>query len=123
MTVQEVLDGLTQERGVLGALVVTEDGVVAAQSGVTAEEGDRMGAVATEFLRQCRRHLRTVGLYDTRVFVLEAEHGRLMVQDLEAALLVVLLERRLRLEGHLFALAGAARRLRRLRRLAARIGT
>ena len=116
---QDVLDRLSQEMGVRGSLVVTDDGVVAAASLVREEDRDLLGALATDISMKVKTALREGGLQGHKRLVLDAEYGRIVLYDLEVASLVVVLDRTINADATMIEIESAAARIRRLGRLCA----
>jgi predicted regulator of Ras-like GTPase activity (Roadblock/LC7/MglB family) len=73
-----VLDALTRQRGVTGALVVSEsDGIVVDARLRIGERGDRLAALAASLYRKARLSASAAGLGAVGFLQMEAERGRL----------------------------------------------
>jgi predicted regulator of Ras-like GTPase activity (Roadblock/LC7/MglB family) len=73
-----LLDGLTRQRGVSAALVVSEsDGIVVDGRVRVGERGDRVAALAASLYRKARLSAAAAGLGGVGFFQMEAHEGRL----------------------------------------------
>lgn len=89
-----VLDGLTRQRGVSAALVVSEnDGIVVDARLRIGERGDRVAALAASLYRKARLSAEAAGLAQVGFLQLEAERGRLCAVGRGDLVLVVVAAR------------------------------
>ncbi len=103
-----VLDGLAARPGVLGVLVLTDDGLSVAQAGnePAAEELAAVGSTALLQLVQLGRSTRQGAL---QLGVIEFETGRVVIQPVPGgAALLLLVRRDLNVGTLLFELTGIA---------------
>lgn len=120
--IEEVLDRLSGEAGVIGSLVLTPDGLMVAhrvgQPGERIDDdldADRIAAIAGDAITRLRRALAPAAEgaaagFDR--FVLEAAFGKLVIVDVGRAALVVVTDRRIDLEMTRIAIEHAAFKLK-----------
>ncbi|MCE2940541.1 MAG: roadblock/LC7 domain-containing protein [Gemmatimonadota bacterium] len=90
---QPVLGGLIRQRGVTGALVVSEhDGIVVDQVVQVGVRGDVVAALAASLYRRARQAATSAGFGETGVLQLDAETGRVCAVGRGDLVLVVVTE-------------------------------
>jgi len=97
---REILEDLKQEKGVIGSMVITPDGImVSAALGPDLEE-DRMAAIVSSLLvavRRCLTELSAPGSLSS--CSLSARQGKILFFDMENSFLVVVAEAGVRLDS------------------------
>lgn len=86
---QEILQELNQHAGIIGSLVVTQDGMVVAQALRQDMDPDRIAAIASGVILSTTKALTPLGGEDLSRYVLTATAGRMMFIDIGIAFLVV----------------------------------
>lgn len=88
-----MLDGLTRQRGVTAALVVSErDGIVVDSNLQIGQSGDRVAALAASLYRKARLSASAAGLGAVSFMQLEAPAGRICAVGGGSLVLVVVAE-------------------------------
>jgi predicted regulator of Ras-like GTPase activity (Roadblock/LC7/MglB family) len=89
----DILDGLTRQRGVTAALVVSErDGIVVESNLQIGQSGDRVAALAASLYRKARLSARAAGMGAVSFMQLEAPGGRICAVGGGELVLVVVAE-------------------------------
>lgn len=102
------LDGLASRPGVLGVLVLTDDGLCVAQSG-SDPSADELAAVGSTALRQLVQLGESTRQGSLQLSVIEYETGRVIIHPVrDGASLLLLVRRDLNVGTLLFELAGEA---------------
>ena len=90
---ESILDGLTRQRWVTAALVVSErDGIVIESNLQIGQSGDRMAALAASLYRKARMSAKAAGLGAVAFMQLEAPKGRICAVGGGDLVLVVVAE-------------------------------
>lgn len=112
----DLLNELARVSGVRGAAVATTDGIVAA-SRLQGRYRDDVVVGLTSFLISTTH--RAIGIESAKVlrFHLHSTHGKLLVEDLGSAYLVVITDQFARLEAVRVEIEDIARRMRRATRV------
>lgn len=113
----EVLDGLCERPGILGALVATTDGMVVTSRMGDGLDEDAAAALVSSLLQGTGRLLRDCGGPRMERMVLRASRGKIVISDLQNAYLVVVTDGHIDLDQGLLDIESAARQLRRLGRI------
>ncbi|MCR9245701.1 MAG: roadblock/LC7 domain-containing protein [bacterium] len=90
--IQDALRDLHHRSGIKGAVVVTLDGLVAAESLDDRYPGDVVGGLASFLLMTLNRSLKEGGLGGCDQFLLHATHGKVILKALDDAYLVCLFD-------------------------------
>jgi len=107
-TLTTLLDDLSTRPGVLGALVLTDDGLAVAQAG-SDPAGEELAAVGSTVLLQLVQLGESTRQGALQLGVVEYETGRVVIQPLRGgATLLLLVRRDLNVGTLLFELAGDA---------------
>lgn len=103
-----LLEGLAARPGVLGALVLSDDGLPVAQAG-NDPAADELAAVGSTALRQLVQLGRSTGQGSLRLGVVEYESGRVVIHPVrDGASLLLLVRRDLNVGTLLFQLPADA---------------
>jgi predicted regulator of Ras-like GTPase activity (Roadblock/LC7/MglB family) len=87
---ESILDGLTRQRWVTAALVVSEqDGIVVESNLQIGQSGDRMAALAASLYRKARLSAKAAGLGAVSFMQLQAPNGRICAVGAGDLVLVV----------------------------------
>lgn len=115
----QVLEQLSGEVGIRGALLVARDGIPIASSAIRGVDQDTVCAITSALLLTLKSSLsRLCPSGDFSKFVLTTAHGRLVFVDAECdAFLVVLTDKNINLDVTELALSAAAHRIRKLTEL------
>lgn len=108
---RKILKQLNQEVGVKGSLVAGPDGlVVMAELGEELED-DIVAAMASNTIRTTKQALELLGSKRFDRFVLIAPHGRIVLVDIDPAILLVVTDKNINIDHTIMAINGAAHRL------------
>lgn len=116
-SIQESLNDLRRSAGVKGCVLITDDGLIVAET-LDARFRDDVVAGLTSYLAMVtNKALREAGLESFDQFVLHATHGKAVFLSIENSFLVVLLDQFADLDASRAEIQGTAQRLRRAARL------
>lgn len=105
---KEILEGLNQEAGVIGSMVVTTDGmVVASKLGPSLDE-DTVAALAAYMLSSVKKAMSIVGEQTTSQFEVTSDFGRMIFLDVGPAYLVVVTHQSINVDQTMIAIRSAA---------------
>lgn len=111
---RDVLNQLTDRIGVRGALVMSGDGVLVAESLGPHLEAEPVAALAAQVSARAAKASASLGLGTTRRIILSALFGRLVLVPLDELVLVVVTEPGLALDRTLLEIEGPAQRIHQL---------
>lgn len=111
---KDVLEGLNQEVGVKGSMVVTRDGVVVAAEIPPPLNSDVVGAIASDSIRRINSALDDLGSNEFMRFFFRSTFGRMMFIETGEAYLVVVLDKDINVDFTMLAVASVARKIRNL---------
>ena len=111
-----VLEQLSSEVGVRGAMLVARDGFPIASSPMRGVDGDTIAAITSGVLQGIAAGLGGLGKSPRFTkFVLSTAHGRLVFVDAECdAYIVAITDKSLNIDVALLEMSGAAKRIRRM---------
>jgi predicted regulator of Ras-like GTPase activity (Roadblock/LC7/MglB family) len=115
--IHDTVAELRRIAGVKGAAVITNDGLVAAESLDARYRSDVIAGLTSYLLMSTNRSLREGGLGDCSQFVMHATHGKAVLIGLEESFLVVLFDQFADLQTARKELQEAAQRIRRTSRI------
>ncbi len=111
----KLLEGLNEVAGIMGSMVVTDDGiVVSAALGDTLEEAT-VAAVSSSMISSSKRALGVLGHEDFTRFVVTSTWGRMVFVDIQIAFLIVITFPNIELDAILIEIESAAYRIRNRR--------
>ena len=116
-SIQENLNDLRRAPGVKGCVLLTEDGLVVAQSLDARFRDDVVAGLASYLVMTSTRALGEAGLERFETFSLHATHGKAVFACMEGSFLVVLLDQFADLDGCRSEIQGTMQRLRRLAKM------
>jgi predicted regulator of Ras-like GTPase activity (Roadblock/LC7/MglB family) len=116
-SIQETINDLRRSPGIKGCMLVTDDGLVVAET-LDARFRDDVVAGLTSYLTMVtNKALVEAGLEPFEQFVLHATHGKAVFHSLDKAFLVVLLDQFADVEGSRNEIMATVQRLRRTAKL------
>ncbi len=115
--IQETLEDLRRTNGVKACMVLTNDGLVVAQSLGARFREDIVAGLSSYLAMTTNKALEEGGLGKFESFTLHAAHGKSVFHDIGEAVLVVLLDQFADLDGSRREIQSAAQRLRRSARI------
>ena len=115
--IQELLVDLRRLQGVVGACVVTPDGMMAASDLDEHFDDDAISGLVSFLTSTTNRALAEMAQNGLSRFTMHTTHGKLVIDDADSAYLVVITDQFLDLETVLHEVDDATRRLRRLWRI------
>lgn len=110
---KDILQELNMAVGVMGSMVVTKDGILAAAELGKELNSDAVAALACNFVINTTRHLEQVERDAFQLFILKATNGKLVLMDCGTAYLVVVANRRIQLNLTIIDLRKAALKLKK----------
>jgi len=109
--VQKILAELNSTPGILGSIVVTDDGmVVAADLGPNLDQ-DTVAALAANMIQRTKRSLQNIGETSVKRYVLSAGYGKLVFADIGIAFLVVVTNQNIDVNHLLVEITSAGNRI------------
>lgn len=114
---QHVLEELGDKVGVIGSILVGEDGVVVASAMSATLDEDRVAALANTVILSARLALEQNGIRGLRSLVLLADYGKVFLQDIGIGFLVVVTQKDISLGSAEIEVKSAARKLVQMARL------
>lgn len=112
-SIQDSLNDLRRADGVKACMLLTNDGLVVAESMGNKFRDDIVAGLASYLSMTTNKALTEAGLAHFDTFTLHAAHGKSVLVDLGEAFLVVLLDQFADLEQSRGEIQGTAQRLRR----------
>ncbi|MEM7165706.1 MAG: roadblock/LC7 domain-containing protein [Planctomycetota bacterium] len=110
---KDLLQPLNKIPGVIGSMVITQDGIMVADATGPELREDAVAALSSALTMTLKRSLETLGSTGgSDEMVLNAEKGKLLFLDLGQAYLVVITRPNLRLETGMVEVRGIANKLR-----------
>ena len=86
---QKILAELNATPGIIGSLVVTDDGMVVASALSPDLDQEVVAALTANMIRLTKRSMRSIGETSVKRYMLSASHGRMVFHDIGIAFLVV----------------------------------
>ena len=114
---EEILQRLSEEEGVKGSLVVTQDGIVVAGNLKSDVRKDVVGALSSFLIAATDRCLQRGRLGALGRMMMTATHGKLVILALKGYFLVTLTDQFADMERTLEAVNMAASKLRKVTRI------
>ncbi len=114
---KDVLHELNGHVGVKGGLVVTPDGMVVASEFSPDLDAETTAALVSGLITGLRGVLRISSAAPLQRMLLTATRGRIAIESIGNAFLVVLTDQHLNLDRTLLEIRSAARRLQRMARI------
>lgn len=105
---QDILQELNQNVGILGSIVISTDGMVIAQALGPELDGDVLAAIASRVIMSTKRALSALGSEDLTKYIISSRHGRMMLIDIDIAYLVVVTNQNVDLSQTLVEIDSAA---------------
>lgn len=115
--IQELLVDLRRQQGVIGACVVTPDGMMAASDLDERFDDDAVAGLISFLTSTTNRALADMPPGGMSRFTMHTTHGKVIIDDAENAYLVVITDQFLDLDQVTHEVDDATRRLRRLWRI------
>jgi predicted regulator of Ras-like GTPase activity (Roadblock/LC7/MglB family) len=100
----EILQELNKEVGVIGSLVVTKDGIVAASALGPHLDSDTVGALASNVIIATKQAMAIMGDDTSYRFILASSHGKMVFEDIGIAYLVCVTHQNIALDQILLAI-------------------
>ncbi len=110
-----ILEELNKEIGVIGSLVVTQDGIVVASALGPDLDDDTVAALASNAIIAAKKAMAQLGDNNCYRFILTAVHGKMVFEDIGIAYLVVVTHQNIPLGQTQIAIKGAAYKIRHRR--------
>jgi predicted regulator of Ras-like GTPase activity (Roadblock/LC7/MglB family) len=105
---KDILNRLNRGVGVRGSMIVTAEGIIVASELGKDLEDSRVAAIASQVILKTQEALAEIDLRKFSQFVLTAVHGKMVIQDIGEAFLVVLTDKAINLDHTLIEIKGAA---------------
>jgi predicted regulator of Ras-like GTPase activity (Roadblock/LC7/MglB family) len=110
-----ILEDLNKEVGIVGSLVVTQDGIVVASALGPDLDDDTVAALASNAIISAKKGMAMLGDDNCYRFALTAAHGKMVFEDIGIAYLVVVTHQNISLSQTQIAIKGAAYKIRHRR--------
>ena len=104
---QQIIKELNENVGILGSMVITDDGMVVAQSLGPDLKGEVVAAIASNVIRGTKRALGQLGAEDIDKYQMNSKHGRMMFVNLGNAFLVVVTNQNIDISNTLLEIESA----------------
>ncbi len=104
----EILKRLNRGIGVRGSMIVTVDGIIVASEMGQDLEDSRVAAIVSNVIQRTQEALVAVELKHFSQYILTAVHGKMVIQDIGNAFLVVITDKGINLDHTLIEIKGAA---------------
>jgi predicted regulator of Ras-like GTPase activity (Roadblock/LC7/MglB family) len=114
--IQDLVEELTQVNGVRGATVTTNDGIMVASS-LQGRYSDDVVVGLASFLISTTHRAMDSARGDVRRITLHATHGKLVLEEIGDAYLIVITDQFARMDSLKAEISDVCRRLRRVARL------
>jgi predicted regulator of Ras-like GTPase activity (Roadblock/LC7/MglB family) len=115
---REVLRRLNATAGVKGSLVLTPDGIVVISDLSPELDGETTAALVGNVVTQTMRLLEVGEFNGMEQMILTASRGKIVIQNLDNCLLVVVTNQFINLDVTLLEISSAAKLIKRLGRIA-----
>jgi predicted regulator of Ras-like GTPase activity (Roadblock/LC7/MglB family) len=110
---KKLLEGLNENIGIRGSLIMTLDGVVV-EACLGGLDEETIAALASSLLQTLTRPVSSFEIGKVARFSLSAKHGRLIFEIMESLVLVVVTDKNIDLDITSLEIAGLAKRLQRM---------
>ncbi len=114
---QQVLEDLGEKVGILGSLLVGEDGVIVASSMSGSVDEERVAALANTVILSARLALEQNGYRGLKSLVLLADYGKVFLHDIGIGFLTVVTQKDVSLGSAEVEVQSAAQKLVKMARL------
>ncbi len=105
---QEILQRLNRGLGVRGSMIVTVDGIIVSSLMGQDLDDNRVAAIVSNVIQRTQEALESIELRKFSQYILTAVHGKMVIQDIGNAFLVVITDKGINLDHTLIEIKGAA---------------